>query len=144
MTGVGKPLIWNKEMLRSIYLFTTVCQIVENWESLWCQLCHNWWCTAGWGIGSALRCIGGPRTPEQTPYRWWREPGDTRDHLVFASSQWETTLQCDVVSHWLGAYTKWSLDICIALAIYRYSVVPRQLGWFYPKSSPTRQIWRIW
>ena len=26
-----------------------------------------------------------------------------------APSQWETTLHCNVVSHWLGAYTKWSL-----------------------------------
>ena len=32
------------------------------------------------------------------------------DHFVYASSQWETTLQCNVVSHWLGAYTKWSLS----------------------------------
>ena len=32
-----------------------------------------------------------------------------RDHFVNAPSQWETTLQCNVVSHWLGAYTKWSL-----------------------------------
>ena len=28
---------------------------------------------------------------------------------LYAPSQWETTLQCNVVSHWLGAYTKWSL-----------------------------------
>ena len=34
-----------------------------------------------------------------------------RDHLVYAPSQWETTLQCNVVSHWLGAYTKWSLYV---------------------------------
>ena len=26
-----------------------------------------------------------------------------RDHFVYAPSQWETTLQCNVVSHWLGA-----------------------------------------
>ena len=31
-----------------------------------------------------------------------------RDHFVYAPSQWETTLQCNVVSHWLGAYTKYS------------------------------------
>ena len=33
----------------------------------------------------------------------------TRDHFVFASSQWET-LHCNVVSNWLGAYTKGSLS----------------------------------
>ena len=32
-----------------------------------------------------------------------------RDHFVHAPSQWETTLHSNVVSHWLGAYTKWSL-----------------------------------
>ena len=28
-----------------------------------------------------------------------------RDHFVYAPSQWETTLQCNVVSHWLCACT---------------------------------------
>ena len=28
---------------------------------------------------------------------------DIRDHFVHAHSQWETTLHCNVVSHWLGA-----------------------------------------
>ena len=32
-----------------------------------------------------------------------------RDHFVYVPSQWETTLHCNVVSHWLGTYTKWSL-----------------------------------
>ena len=30
-------------------------------------------------------------------------------HFVSAPSQWKMTLQCNVVSHWLAAYTKWSL-----------------------------------
>ena len=33
----------------------------------------------------------------------------TSDRFVDAPSQWETTLHCNVVSHWLGVY-KWSLD----------------------------------
>ena len=40
-----------------------------------------------------------------------------RDHFVYVPSQWETLL-CNVVSHWLGAYTKWSLVIeiiCISV-----------------------------
>ena len=32
-----------------------------------------------------------------------------RGHFVYAPSQWETTSHCNVVSHWLGAYTKCSL-----------------------------------
>ena len=35
----------------------------------------------------------------------------TRDHFVYAPIQWETVLHCNVVSHWLGAYTKWSLQM---------------------------------
>ena len=34
-----------------------------------------------------------------------------RDHFLCVSSQWETTLHCNVVSHWLGAYPKCSLLI---------------------------------
>ena len=33
----------------------------------------------------------------------------TMDHFVYALSQWETTLQCNVASHWLGACTEWLL-----------------------------------
>ena len=32
------------------------------------------------------------------------------DHFVYAPSQSETTLHCNVISHWLAAYTKWSLQ----------------------------------
>ena len=31
------------------------------------------------------------------------------DHFAHAPSQWETTLRCNIGSHWLGAYTEWSL-----------------------------------
>ena len=30
----------------------------------------------------------------------------SRDHFVYAPSQWERMLQCNVISHWLGAYTE--------------------------------------
>ena len=32
-----------------------------------------------------------------------------RDHFVYAPSHWETMLHCNIVSYWLGAYTKCSL-----------------------------------
>ena len=31
------------------------------------------------------------------------------DHSGYGLSQWETTLQCNVVSHWLSPYPEWSL-----------------------------------
>ena len=33
------------------------------------------------------------------------------DHVVYVPSQWETMLHCNVVSHWLGTYTKWSQKV---------------------------------
>ena len=36
---------------------------------------------------------------------------DLQDQFVYVPSQWETTLQCNVVSHWLGTFTKWCLDL---------------------------------
>ena len=38
---------------------------------------------------------------------WWYH--FNRGHFVYAPTQWEVTLQCNIVSHWLGAYTEWSL-----------------------------------
>ena len=38
-----------------------------------------------------------------------------RDHFVYAPSQWETTLQCNVVSHWMGPYTKLSLLVLVIM-----------------------------
>ena len=32
-----------------------------------------------------------------------------RDHFAYALCQWEMMLQSNVISHWLGTYTKWSL-----------------------------------
>ena len=32
----------------------------------------------------------------------------TRDHSGYGHSQWKTTLQCNVVSHWLSPYPEWS------------------------------------
>ena len=34
----------------------------------------------------------------------------SRDLSVYGLSQWETTFHCNVVSHWLSAYTEWSLS----------------------------------
>ena len=39
-------------------------------------------------------------TPLPTPF--------AGDHFVYAPSQWEATLQCNVVSDWLGVCTEWS------------------------------------
>ena len=34
-----------------------------------------------------------------------------RNHSGYGLSQWERTLQCNVVSHWMSPYTEWHLSI---------------------------------
>ena len=33
-----------------------------------------------------------------------------RDYSVYAPSQWEMALHCNIISHWLSTYIKWSLS----------------------------------
>ena len=41
-------------------------------------------------------------------FKFWSLFYIVRDHFVNAPSKWETS-HCNIVPHWLGAYTKWSL-----------------------------------
>ena len=61
-----------------------------------------------------------------------------RDNFVFAPTQWETMLHCNVVSHWLGAHVKWPLYNVI-YAIY-IPVVKKMLRVIY---LPTHS-WNHW
>ena len=47
-----------------------------------------------------------------------------KDHFVYAPSQWETTLQCNIDSHWLGAYTTYPCIIHHLCLVYMLSVLP--------------------
>ena len=68
-----------------------------------------------------------------------------RDHFAYAPCQWETTLQCNVVSHWMGAYTKWPLlrlcykRLTIHVVVYHilFRVTPMLLGISYNCSGAT-------
>ena len=45
---------------------------------------------------------------------------------MYAPSQWEMALQCNAISHWLGAYTEWSLFLSVrSLAFRAVSLVHR-------------------
>ena len=75
---------------------------------------------------------------------------NTRDHFVHAPSQWEMTLHCNVISHWLGAYTKWSLVhipgiiLCMHLANERqcYKVTSSVIGWATMDQDAIPNIWQ--
>ena len=56
---------------------------------------------------------------------------DCRDYFVYAPSQWETALQCNAVSHWLGAYIDWSL----------WAVLIQQLSFFPCHYTPASTHW---
>ena len=55
----------------------------------WSPLTKPWWCTPMWVI-SSFRAASG-----------------------FAPSQWEMTLLCIDISHWLGASTEWALSLFV-------------------------------
>ena len=57
-------------------------------------------------------------------------------HFVNAPSQWETTLHCNVVSHWLGTFIKWSL-YCISLDIHVRIIHDDVIKWkHFPRYWP--------
>ena len=39
--------------------------------------------------------------------RCWYAEMVSRDHSGYGLSQWETLLQCNIISHWLSPYPKW-------------------------------------
>ena len=51
------------------------------------------------------------------------------DHFVYAPSQWEMTLHCNVASHWLGTYTKWSLWVKVWW-LFSIPLIFQQIAWF--------------
>ena len=46
-----------------------------------------------------------------------------RDHFVNVPNQWETTLHCNIVSYWLGAFTKRSLKLVAKILATDFSFV---------------------
>ena len=53
-------------------------------------------------------------------YPIWTTFQGSRDNFVYVPSQWETTLQCNFISHWLDTYTVW---ICWCWYKQRHSLV---------------------
>ena len=87
---------------------STVCSVMQT--SLPCPWCHDvimWKIDFSiWFLHQASLSRYQQKVIQSLPYIF-------RDHIVYAPSQWETTLQCNVVSHWLGAYAKWSLHLTV-------------------------------
>ena len=59
-----------------------------------------------------------------------------RNHSVYAPSQWGMALHCNAISHWLGAYTGWSLlhttRTTRTPAFWGYPPPPRDYPYYWP------------
>ena len=56
-----------------------------------------------------------------------------RGHSVYVPRQWEMTLHCNVISHWLGTCTKLSLLMSTTYDIYNSSLIfnRNSVSWFF-------------
>ena len=63
-----------------------------------------------------------------------RLSGGYMDHFVYVLSQWEATLRFNVVAHWLGAYTKWSLWMHGYLSSLSVGIAGR-ITWFVSQTT---------
>ena len=70
---------------------------------VWEMLATHW-------IFSLLLLAGTSSHNRYTHYEYEVIFNNPRDHFVNGPSQWEMMLHCNVISHWLGANTKWSLQ----------------------------------
>ena len=92
--GRRQPIIWtNASILLIGSLGTNSSEILIKIHTFSIQKMHFKASSAKWWSN----CLG------LNVFIW------VRDLSVHAPSQWETTLHCNVISHWLCAYTKWSL-----------------------------------
>ena len=64
-----------------------------------------------------------------------------KQHFVYLPSQWETTLHCYVISHWLATYTKWII-LCMypANERWRYIVTSSLIGWVHTQNDPINSL----
>ena len=51
-----------------------------------------------------------------------------QDQSRYAPSQWEMSLQCNDISHWLSAYLDWSLQ---SFVVHHFVVVVQSSSWIY-------------
>ena len=78
---------------------------------------------------SFLKAMQRKLTADQNRYR-------IRDHFVYAPSQWEMMLLSNIISHWLGAYTKYPCCMLPHSIQRELSFLSNKFGrklWFWPR-----------
>ena len=69
----------------------------------------------------------------------------SRDHFVYAPSQWNMLSHCNTIPHWLGTKTKWSLWVSYSLTSF-LEVAPSPHTILLPPSveaNPAKLHWNI-
>ena len=98
--NAGILLIWPigtnvNEILIDIHPFSIKKIHLKIWSGKWGPSCL--------GLNVLSRPIANHNKPQTMSI--------IRGHFVNAPSQCQSTLHCNIASHWLGAYPKWSLTI---------------------------------
>ena len=87
-----------------------LCLNMLNGASLYLeQLDWNQW-PAGWYHGEIQSAVTSGTHDWLGLVNSCDPPCQCRDQSRYAPSEWETSLQCNNVSHWLGTYLGWSLQ----------------------------------
>ena len=97
-----RGLAWRLEILgcyNKLYIHYVICVFVWNVGIIMCWKCQH---GSMWSCYNRINSL--VNEMELAPRRF-----ECRDYLVYVPSRSETNLQCNIVSHWLGPFAKWSL-----------------------------------
>ena len=89
-------------------------------------------------------------TDYQTLYKIILTNTFSQGSFLYAPSQWDTTSQCNVVSHWLGAYIEWFLVGVFIHSCLVTRICVRQRGnhwfvlWLVSCSVPSQYLNLCW
>ena len=109
----SRPIKWYVTHLcfcAGIFFFLSK-HYASNWWLHWDLMSLFWQPSQGTALPEIPICLiilysGGMPVYREILPRDQRKHVKSMDHFAIAPSQRETTLQCNVVSHWLDAYTK--------------------------------------
>ena len=91
--GISILEMWHLYQTSSQIIFGKIPYIVSSCFVMLCV--SSIICGFIWSIHLFVDCATGTETIIRLP-QWYR------DHFVYVLSQWETTLHCNIISHWLG------------------------------------------
>ena len=103
--------VHNKEWILEHWFLYKVCSPLHSSQNEPTKRTLICWLKFGVQVSFGMhhRWVKGLRATQKFLNFW--STVEFRVHFVNASSQWEMMLQCNIISYWLGTFTKWSLWI---------------------------------